>query len=222
MTRRSIIEAAAAAPSAGTARRRRKEARPAELIEAGLAEFGARGFAAARMEDVARRAGVAKGTVFRYFPNKEALFEAAVTSRVAPVFGGALAALEAHDGPTMPLLRMLVTRAHQQLAESDLTVLMRVIIGEGHRFPAILAAYHRISISHGQALLARLVERGIARGEFRRNAIADLPMVLMAPMVMSAVWRLTFNAVDPIPPERFLAAHLDLIATGLACAEDAD
>lgn len=196
-------------------RRRRKEARPAELIEAGLAEFGARGFEAARMEDIARRAGVAKGTAFRYFPTKEALFEAAVTSRVAPIFDEVNAALDSYDGPTMPLLQILLSRVYRQLAETDLVVLMRIIIGEGSRFPLILEVYYRESIGRGRALLTRIVERGIARGEFRRNAIADLPIVLVAPMLMAAVWKMTFDVLEPINPERFLAAHLDLVAQGL-------
>ena len=202
-------------PDAPLRRRRRKEARPAELIEAGLAEFGARGFGAARMEDIARRAGVAKGTAFRYFPNKEALFEAAVTSRVVPIFDEVNATLDAYDGPTMALLHTLLQRVYRQLAETDLAVLMRIIIGEGSRFPSILEAYHRESIGRGRALLARIVERGIARGEFQRNAIADLPMVLVAPMLMAAVWKMTFDVLEPIDPERFLAAHLDLVAQGL-------
>jgi AcrR family transcriptional regulator len=216
MTRKSFPAQNPAPP----VRRRRKEARPAELIAAGLAEFGARGFAAARMEDVARRAGAAKGTVFRYFPTKEALFEAALISRLGPVFDEANAALDAHDGPIGPMLRLLLERLYRQLAESELPVLMHIIIAEGPRFPEILAAYHRESVGRGRALLSKLVERGIARGEFRRNAVAALPMVLVSPMLMAAIWGMTFAAIEPIPPARFLEAHLALITEGL-CA-DAD
>lgn len=196
-------------------RQRRKEARPGEIIEAGLAEFGAHGFEAARMEDVARRAGVAKGTVFRYFPSKEALFEAAVRSRIAPVFDQLNEMLDRHEGPVAPLLQMLVGRIHARLAGSDLSVLMRIIIAEGPRFPAILETYHRESITRGRAVLERVVVLGVARGEFRAGAVTDLPMVLISPALMAAIWRMTFGRLDPIPPERFLAAHLELIAHAL-------
>jgi AcrR family transcriptional regulator len=196
-------------------RRRRKEARPGEIIEAGLAEFGARGFEATRMEDVARRAGIAKGTVFRYFPGKEALFEAAIRSRVRPVFDQLGEILDRHEGPVAPLLVALVGRIHARLAGSDLSVLIRIIIAEGPRFPAILETYHRESIARGRAVLERVVARGVARGEFRAGALAELPMVLISPAVMAAIWQMTFGRLDPITPERFLAAHLELITHAL-------
>lgn len=198
------------------ARRRRKEARPAEIIEAGLAEFGAHGFEAARMEDVARRAGVAKGTVFRYFPTKEALFEAAITSRLTPVFDGIATAAQAHRGPAAPLLRGIVEGMYAQMVRPEVAALMRAIISEGPRFPAIIESYHRLSISRGQAALAGVVERAIATGEMRPGPLADLPMVMMAPALMAAIWGMTFAAVQPIPLERFRDAHVALVMAAFA------
>jgi AcrR family transcriptional regulator len=196
-------------------RRRRKEARPAEIIEAGLLEFAEKGFAAARLEDVAARAGIAKGTIYRYFESKEALFEAALLSRVTPVLDGVEAAVDAFPGSSEDLLRLLITRIHGELVGSDLHVLLRVIIADGSRFPTISEAYYRRILSKGRALLRRIVERGIARGEFRDGAAAELPMVAIAPALMAAVWRMTFERYDSIPPERFLDAHLDLVLNGL-------
>ncbi len=212
MTQKSLTSDTVAA---GRPRRRRKEARPGEIIEAGLAEFGARGFEAARMEDVARRAGIAKGTVFRYFPTKETLFEAALTSRVGPMFEQLDAAIASASGPAMPLLERLVTNLYAQIGDPALSGLIRILIAEGPRFPAILAAHHRATISRGRALLERIVARGIASGEFQPGAIAALPMVLVGPAIMAAIWRITFGLIDPIPPELFMAAHLDLIRHGL-------
>lgn len=201
--------------SLSVTRKRRKHDRPAEIIAAGLAEFGARGFEAARIEDIARRAGIAKGTVFRYFPTKEALFEAAIISRIVPVFDRMVAVLESHQGPSMPLLAMLLERVYGQIAEPNLAILMRVIIAEGPRFPAILEIYHRESITRGQGLLRRIIERGVASGEFRASAATALPMVLMAPALMTVVWRLTFNALQPMPLEQFHAAHLAMLSAAL-------
>ncbi len=196
-------------------RRRRKEARPAEIVEAGLLEFADKGFAAARLEDVATRAGIAKGTIYRYFESKEALFEAALLSRAMPVLDGVEAAVDTFPGSSEDLLRLLITRIHAELVGSDLHILLRVIIADGVRFPAISEAYYHRILSKGRALLRRIVERGVARGEFEAGAAADLPMVAIAPALMAAIWRMTFDRYDPIVPERFLAAHLDLVLNGL-------
>jgi AcrR family transcriptional regulator len=196
-------------------RRRRKEARPAELIDAGLQEFAQHGFAATRLDDVARRAGVAKGTIYRYFSDKEALFLAAVQSRVTPVFDQISGFVDVFPGTTRDLLTLIFETIHRQLARSDLPVLIRVIIAEGPRFPALTEHYHREIIAKGRALLERIVARGLARGEVREGAAAALPMVIFAPAIMAAIWRTTFDRHAPVSGEAFLAAHLDLVFHGL-------
>ena len=196
-------------------RQRRKQARPGEIIEAGLAEFGESGFAATRLEDVARRAGIAKGTIYLYFDSKEALFEAAVRSRLGPVLDEAGAMINAFPGPTIDLLRLLIPVIYAKLVDSDARILVRIILSEGARFPAITELYYRAAVAKGRAFLARIVERGVARGEFRAGPLTDLPIVLIAPVLMAAFWKMTFEPYDPIATERFLAAHLDLIVNGL-------
>jgi len=198
-----------------TPRRRRKEARPAELIAAGLQEFAVHGFAATRLDDVARRAGVVKGTIYRYFPDKEALFLAAVRSRVTPVFDEIAGFVDAFPGTTRDLLKLIFEIIHRQLVGSDLRVLVRIIIAEGERFPALTELYYRETVSKGRALLERIVARGIARGEVREGAAARLPIVIIAPAIMAAIWRMTFDRHAPISGEAFLAAHMDLVFNGL-------
>ena len=195
--------------------RRRKEARPAELIEAGLHEFALHGFAATRLEDVARRAGVVKGTIYRYFSDKEALFLAAVRSRIMPMFDEMTAFVEGFPGTTRELLQLIIETIHRQLVNSDLRVLIRIIIAEGERFPALTEFYYRETISKGRALLERIVARGIERGEVREGATADLPLVIMAPAIMAAIWRMTFERHAPISSDAFRAAHIDLVLNGL-------
>jgi AcrR family transcriptional regulator len=196
-------------------RKRRKEARPAELIEAGLAEFAARGFAATRLEDVAKRAGVAKGTIYRYFDDKEALFMAAMRSRVGPLFERVAAFIDAFPGTTRELLTMVFGLAHQHIVNSDLRTLMRVVIAEGQNFPALTEHYYEESVARGRELMGRIVARGLKRGEVRPGAAADLPLILMAPAIMAAIWRMTFDRHAPIPPETFMQAHMDLVFDGL-------
>lgn len=207
--------ASEAAPGSERPRRRRKEARPAEIIDAGLLEFAARGYAATRMEDVARRAGVAKGTVYLYFEDKEALFLEAVRSRVRPFLTQIDTFLDSFPGTTRDLLGMLFQQMHRELVGSDLRVLIRIIISEGPSFPALTEHYYRETVSRGRALLSRIVERGIARGEVRPGPAAALPIVILAPAIMAAVWGMTFERHAPIPPEAFHAAHVDLVFNGL-------
>ncbi|MCU0887232.1 MAG: TetR/AcrR family transcriptional regulator C-terminal ligand-binding domain-containing protein [Rubritepida sp.] len=97
---------------------------------------------------------------------------------------------------------------------------MCMILAEGPRFPALLETYHRESIARATALLRRIVERGIARGEFRAGAVTDLPMVLMAPALMAALWRQTFDHLAPIEADRFRAAHLEMLERVLCDGSD--
>jgi AcrR family transcriptional regulator len=197
------------------ARKRRKDARPGELIEAGLKEFATRGFAATRLEDVAKRAGVAKGTIYRYFADKEALFLAAMRLRVSPLHEQASAFIDVFPGTTRELLTLLFSLVHEQMVNSDMRTLMRVVIAEGENFPALTEHYYTESVAKGREIIGRVIERGIARGEVRPGAAADLPIVVMAPAIMAAIWRMTFERHAPIAPEAFMAAHLDLVFDGL-------
>ncbi len=202
--------ATAAAPQ-----RRRKEARPSEIIAAGLQEFAEHGFAATKLIDIARRAGVVKGTIYRYFPNKEALFEAAITSRVNPMVEQVNQMLDHYQGSTEDLLRAALPQMYKQIFASDLHILLRIIITEANRFPDIAKLYHDQSIVKGKAFLQRVVQRGIERGEFRQGLTAELPMIIVAPVLMSVVWKMTFDRYDPLNIESLAAAHVDLVLNGL-------
>lgn len=201
------------------ARKRRKDARPAELIDAGLAEFALRGYAATRLEDVAKRAGVVKGTIYRYFADKEALFVAAVRSRITPVVGEAGDLADAYPGPTRDLVEAILRHVYARFVQTELRVILRIIIAESANFPQLAAFYHREAVSQGKALIERVIERGLRRGEVRPNAAARLPLVIMAPTVMAAMWKLTFDELEPLDVERFLEAHLALLDEGVFVQE---
>lgn len=196
-------------------RQRRKAARPGEIIEAGLQEFAEKGFAAARLEDVAARAGIVKGTIYRYFENKQALFEAVVRSRILPVLDEAEALIERYPGSSQELLLLVIRTIYEKIVAADGPVIMRIIIAEGGRFPDIPAYYHRETISKGQAILKKILARGVARGEFRESAAAKVPIVLMAPAIVAAIWKMTFEAQQPIAIEQFLEAHVDVVLNGI-------
>ncbi len=115
------------------------------------------------------------------------------------------------EGPTAAILEAIIRTVYARMIEAELRPLLRIMIVEGGRFPALPAMYHREVLSRAMPLLGRV----IARGGVRAGAAADLPMILMAPAIMAAVWKLTFEPVEPVATDRLLAAHLDLIRSGV-------
>ena len=198
---------------------RRKEARPAELIEAGLQEFSARGFAGARLEDVARRAGVVKGTIYRYFADKETLFEAAVRSKLEPLLDPMSDLVEGFEGSTRELLLLVLRRIYAKLVDSDVRVLLRIILAEGSQFPELAELYYNASIGRGRPVLNKIVARGVARGEIRADHATLLPLIIVAPALMASMWKMNFERFDPLRTEDFLEAHIELLTRGLFVPE---
>jgi AcrR family transcriptional regulator len=201
--------------SAPKRRRRRKEARPAELIEAGLQEFAEKGFAATRLEDVAARAGVVKGTIYLYFDNKEALFRAAIQSKIAPAIADVQGIVDTFPGDTESLLRLVFHTLYEKLVKGDVRVIMRIMISEGPRFPEILEYYHANTVCMGKRILTRILRRGIERGEFRADIPIEQPVVVVAPAITAAMWMMTFDRFDPLDVDAYAAAHIDIILNGL-------
>lgn len=198
-------------------RRRRKEARPGEIVDAARDEFVARGFSEARIDDIAARAGVSKGLVYVYFPSKEALFEAVIRSTVLPIVDQA-AALIAADAqtPAPDQLRMAIGTFYRELVDTDRRRLIHMIIAEGPRFPEMARFYHAEVLSKGKAALRVLIERGIARGEFRAGALAGYPEILIGPALIAAVWKMLFEPYEPIDLDAYMDAHIDTMLRALA------
>lgn len=204
-----------AAP-AGTLRRRRKDARPSELLAAALELFVEKGFAATRLDDVAARAGVSKGTLYRYFDNKDMLFRAVVEQGIVPLFVAAEQQIADFDGPSAELLRRLLLRWWQQIGATPLAGLCKLIIAEAHNFPELAQYYHDQVIVRGRALLAAVLQRGIAGGEFRPLDVDTAIDVIFAPLLMLVIWRSSLRACGRnAEPAVFLQTHLDLLVHGL-------
>lgn len=196
-------------------RRRRKEARPAELIEAGLAEFAEKGFAATRMEDIAARADVVKGTIYLYFDNKEALFREAIRSRIEPAIANVQGIIESYPGDTQSLLREVFRTLYDKLVEGEARIILRIMIAEGPRIPEIVEFYHQDTVRVAKGLLTTILRRGIERGEFRADLPVDQPLIVVGPALAAAVWRMTFDPFDPLDVDAYAAAHADIMLNGL-------
>jgi AcrR family transcriptional regulator len=202
-------------PTRPTRASRRKDARPAELIEAGLQEFALNGFAATRMEDVATRAGVAKGTIYRYFSDKEALFEATVRATTPEFTNDVHAVIDAFEGTTKELLTYLLTRMYAEVGNGEMRALMRVLLSEIGKFPSLGERYYVGSVARIRPFLEKVVARGVARGEIRPDHPKLLPLLIAAPVIMASVWKMTFEPFDPLATEDLLEAHLHLLLHGL-------
>ncbi|VTS06739.1 TetR/AcrR family transcriptional regulator [Tuwongella immobilis] len=196
-------------------RQRRKEDRPQEILQAALIEFTEQGFADTKVESIAARAGIAKGTVYRYFPTKEAIFEGLVTSTIAPVFALPPEFADAQQSAGERLCK-LIRRLYALMIETpDRQLILRILLSEGHKFPQLLEFYHRVIFTKARAIIQQLVDEGIRSGEFRAEHIAKVPQVLIGPALMAVVWSFTFDTIDPLPRDEFLQAHLELVLHGL-------
>ena len=201
-------------------RRRRKEARPAELTAAALDLFVEKGFAATRLDDVAIRAGVSKGTLYLYFDSKEALFKAVVEEGIVPFLVAAEQKTAEHDGATIDLLRSLLFGWWEEIGATRLAGVTKLVISESHNFPEVAQYYHDKVIVRGSALLRKVLQRGIERGEFRPIDIEAAVQVMFAPLLMIVVWRYSFNGCGTeTSPETCLQTHSDLLARGLCQPE---
>lgn len=199
-------------------RQRRKDARPSEILEAGLALFAERGFAATRLEDVAKRAGIAKGTVYLYFSSKESLFEAALKDRMVSTMEGVGELTASFAGSTEELLRLVLARIYGQMIEGDAGVLLRILIGEGDRFPDLVTLYREIALAKGIATMKGILKRAEARGELRVSADDVDPRMIVAPIAILAIGGQVFGQESLTDRDKFLDRHLDLVLRGLLSA----
>jgi AcrR family transcriptional regulator len=198
--------------------RRRKEARPQEILDAALAVFAEKGFSAARMEDISRRAGVTKGTIYLYFESKEALFKALVRESLAPTIQGVIARAEAYEGPSRDLLILVLSTMGSFIRTSDRVVLPKIVIAEAGNFPELVRFYREEIIDKGLGLLESIIARGIARGEFRNVEPAHVARLCIAPILLAAFWRITFASLDPAPYdyEGLISTHIDTLLRGIS------
>eukprot|EP01030_Chromulinospumella_sphaerica_P000237 gene237-239_t len=209
--------------STDTKRERRKEARPGELLEAALDLFVEKGFAATRVDEVAARAGVSKGTLFLYFPSKEELFKAVVRENIAGRFAEWNNELESFVGTTSEVLRYCYQVWWERIGATKASGITKLMLSEAQNFPEIAQFYQQEVILPGQALVRRILERGIARGEFRPVNLDYAVYLVLAPMIFLTLWKHSLGACVPdsmeMTPEQYIETQADNILHGLCLAE---
>lgn len=186
------------------------EQRRAAITAAAFEEFTARGFAATRLDDVARRAGVAKGTIYLHFKDKEALFQELVRTAVVPLIER-LATPPVAGSSARAMLEQFAQTFVREVAGTRRSDILRLIIAEGPRFPALSEFYYREVVSRGLAAMTRLIEYGIARGEIHHDALKRFPQLVVAPAMVTIIWQSLFARYAPIDAPAMLKAHLDMI-----------
>jgi AcrR family transcriptional regulator len=207
MTDRSVIKK----------RQRRPEARPGEILAAALALFSKKGFSATRMDEVAARAGVSKGVIYLYFPDKTALLKALVKQATGGQITQVAQLADNLDGPVAPLLRQLIQQMAWRVESTELPSIIKLVIAESRAHPEIGKFYLKNVIGAALPILERLIRRGIAAGEFREVDARLAAKCLMGPMLLSAIWRSVFAPLgaEAIDTKALAGLHADLFLKGL-------
>lgn len=190
--------------------RRRKENRPQEITDAALHAFAEKGYAATRVEEVAKRAGVSKGLLYLYFKTKEELFKAVIRSFVVPKIDELTAVVDSNELSSEEFLRGPFLDFVKTLPGSPVSVLVRLMIAEGPKHPDLLQFYWDNVISRGLAALEQVVERGVENDEFRPSVVNKFPHLFVMPVVFSVIFRLLFEKQSP-DTDKLIEAQVDLL-----------
>ena len=200
-------------------RRRQKEARPQQLLDAALMLFVEKGFAATRAEEVAQRAGVSKGTLYLYYPSKEELLKAVIREHLSSRIAAGAAAADKHRGTAAELLREVFSRWWLDVFDSPTSGVFKLIITEVRNFPDIAEFYSREVVQPGEQLIARIVQRGVDSGEFDGLDVAAVVHSLVLPMVMLCLHKHSLGACaahhEDFDAHAFIHSHIDLVIRGL-------
>ena len=203
-------ETKAVSPKLPANRAERAAERREAIIEAALDEFIARGFAATRLDDIARRAGVAKGTIYLHFKDKESMFEELIRTALVPLIGR-MTAPPPIGGSVRDAIEGFAQNFIREVATTRRGDLVRLIVSEGPRFPAIADFYYREVVSRGLAGMRALIELGIARGEIQHKNLARFPQLMVAPALIAVIWQSLFSRHAPLDALEMFRVHLDLI-----------
>lgn len=194
--------------------RRAPEARRQAILEAAVAVFVAQGFAAAKLDEVAERAGVAKGTIYLHFRDKQDLFEQVVRGAVSPVIARLEVLAQLPDMPTGQVLQSIFDLFRTEVLGTGRKDLLRLIVTEGPRFPTIAEFYHREVVARGLKLMGTLLQRARAKGELPVDGVAEYPQLVVAPLILAVVWDGLFEKIDPLDVQGLLAVYRQLLLRG--------
>jgi AcrR family transcriptional regulator len=207
--RAASLQHRAGPPPRGNARKQRSAARREAILAAALDEFSSRGFEAARLDDVAKRAGVAKGTIYLYFRDKESLFQELIRAMLTPLIG-TIEALGAADMPMSVLTEQIVELFVREIYETRRKDVIRLMISEGRRFPKLAEFYYREVLSRIIAAVRTLLRRAAARGEVPEGLV-DFPQIIAAPGLVAIIWSGLFERFEPLDVRQMMKTYINLL-----------
>ena len=193
---------------------RRKEDRPQEIADAAYAAFAEKGYSATRIDDVAKRAGVSKGLTYLYYKTKEDLFKAVVKNVVVRRIDTLIGNLESTELSSEEFMRGPLLEFMRKVPGSPIAIVIRLLISEGPRHPDLTNYYYDNVVARGLGAIEGFIKRGVERGEFRREALEIQPHLIMAPMMLSIVWRLIFTE-KPLDTDKLMESQLNMLLTQL-------
>jgi AcrR family transcriptional regulator len=205
-----MVRPKAAASERRSGRAERAAARRSAILEAALDEFSARGFAGARLDDVAQRAGVAKGTIYLHFKDKEALFQELVRTMLGPLISG-LEQLRASDLPIRTVLERFADLFVREIYGTRRRDVARLVITEGTRFPELAEFYYSEVVARGISAMRAMIERAVARGEISHAALARFPQLVVAPGLVAILWAGLFDRFDHLDVAAMMRTHIDIL-----------
>ncbi len=199
----------------GKTRRRRKEARPDEILRAALEEFDDKGFAHSTLAGIATRAGISRTTIYLYYDTKEAIFEAAIRNSVERAIDDVAGIANAAKGDFRTLFSNAIDVIYDRLVKGNAAIFFRILVAEGHLMPDLVGFYHREILSKGEMAIRALIERGIATGELSEDCRSDDMHLFVSPAIFAALWVRLFNRIDPLDIDAFKASHVRLVTDAL-------
>jgi AcrR family transcriptional regulator len=205
------VSAAPVPPKPASNRAERAAERRGAIIEAAMDEFIARGFAATRLDDVAKRAGVAKGTIYLHFKDKESMFEELIRTAIVPMITRLWGTPPQPGASVRDMVEGFAKTFIEEVATTRRGDLVRLIVAEGPRFPAVADFYYREVVSRGLGGMRALIELGIARGEIKQKNLARFPQIMVAPALIAVIWQSLFSRHAPLDALEMFQVHLDLI-----------
>lgn len=197
---------------------RRKDARPEEITAAALMLFVERGYANTRLEDVAAQAGVSKGTLYLYFANKQELFKTVVREGLSSPIAEVRGMIDQYEGSAFDLLGMVLHGWWQRIGSTPLSGIPKLILAEARNFPEIAEFYLAEVVRPGLDAISRIIDRGVATGEFRKVEAGHIAQLVLAPTLLVACWCNSLAPFDPegMDPPRVIDEHLEMLRRGLA------
>ena len=196
-------------------RAEQKAQRPQEIMEAAFEEFAIKGYAAARLDDIARRLGISKGTIYLYFPTKEALFEAMAHHHSQP-YRDVLSMSDSFNGTCTERLRQLLLYAFEKISkDKNIQQMLRLSLTEGVRLPEIVERHYDEFVEPLAGAIGKLLKEGVEAGEFRDGPASGFPEVIMSSILNLMILHINVTGRRHLKKEILIEAHLDLMLNGL-------